>query len=241
MKTFSKIVCLRVFPCLFLLFSLLGFTEINIGMNNQVNTGTITGGNCLHGNGAVKEESRNVGSFEEISVDGIFEVSVISGKKQKVVIKADSNLHSRITTTVKNKKIIISSKGAICTQNPMIVEITLAELKSISLEGSSEIFVVSNNCTSEKFSVDLGGTSSMKLTGRCKNLDVQLQGTAELDGSEFEAQNVNIKAEDATEALIYVTEKLSGTSSGASEVFYSGSPEKVEVQSSDVSEISPSL
>ncbi len=240
MKTFSKIVCLRVFPCLFLLFFLLGFTEINIGMNNQVNTGTISGGNCLHGNGVVKKESRNVDLFKEISVEGIFEVSVICGKKQNVVIKADSNLHSKITTIVKNNKVIISSKGAICTQNPMIVEIALTELKSISLDGSSEIFVASNNCASEKFSVYMGGTSSMKLTGRCRNFDVQLQGTAELDGSEFEAQNVTIKAEDATEAVIYVTEKLSGTSSGTSEVFYSGSPEEVEVQSSDVSEISPS-
>lgn len=238
MEKNCKITWLRVLFIVFLL-PLLGFS-INIGVNNQVNTGTVTGGNCIQGDGAIKQEKRQVDFFNAVDVDGIFEVVVTSGVDKSVVVTADSNLHSMITTTVKDQKLVISANGAICTQNPLVLEISLKELKSITAGGSSDLSVISNNCISDVLFVDLSGTSSMKLTGGCSILNVQLQGTAELDGSGFMAENVTIRAEDATEASINVSRKLTGTSSGTSEVYYSGNPREVQVQISDVSEVSPS-
>jgi len=145
-----------------------------------------------------------------------------------------------ITTTVEGQTLVISTNGAICTQNPLILEISLKELKSIAAGGSSDLSVAATNCISDAFSVDLSGTSSMKLTGGCNTLAVLLQGTSELDSSGFKAENGTIAVADATEASINVTRKLTGTSSGTSEVFYSGNPMEVQVQASDVSEVSPS-
>ncbi len=238
MNKISKSAWSGVLFSLFML-PLLGFS-LNIGVNNQVNTGIITGGNCTQGDGVTRQEKRQVDFFNAIFVDGIFEVVVNSGLDQHVVVTADSNLHSMITTIVEGQKLVISTNGAICTQNPLVLEISLKELKSIAAGGSSDLSVAATNCISDAFSVDLSGTSSMKLTGNCNTFAVQLQGTSELDSSGFKAENVTIAVADATEASINVTRKLTGTSSGTSEVFYSGNPREVQVQASDVSEVSPS-
>jgi len=239
MTIISKISWLHLLLS-FILLPLFGFS-INIGVNNQVNTGTITGGNCTQGNGAIKKVKRKVDFFNAVSVDGIFEVIVTSGLDESVVVTADSNLHSMITTTVKGQKLVVSTNGAICTQNPLVLEISLKDLKSIVAQGSSDLSVTADGCMSEAFFVDLSGTSSMKLTGSCNTLDAKLQGTAELDSTGFAAGNVTINMEDATEASINVTQKLSGATSGTSEVFYSGNPREVQVQVSDVSEVTPSF
>ncbi len=92
--------------CCIVTFSFCGSAmsiEINIGTNNQVSTGTISGiEGCLEGSGKMQTEKRSVGSFEKLSVDGVFTVRVMPGQDGPVVVTADDNLLKLVTTDVKN-------------------------------------------------------------------------------------------------------------------------------------------
>jgi Putative auto-transporter adhesin, head GIN domain len=224
--------------CLVLLF-LLGATEINIGVNNQVNTGKIVGGNCLQGNGNITKKRLAVEQFKDIVVDGVFVVNVICGQSPEINITADQNLHSLISAVVKNGKLHLSTSGSYCTTDSFIADISLNELASITADGSSELVVECNSAANSKMVFDLRGTSSMVVSGKAKTVSMSLQDSTELDALQLKAENVHIKASDAATARVNVSQKLTGEGSDASTIIYRGQPQLVKVQTADASECSP--
>ncbi len=240
MTFFKTVFRLRYAVILLCLFFLFGFQNINIGVNNQVNTGGIVGGDCIQGNGRMTAEVRHTEPFSEINVEGVFDINFSCGDRQFVEITADSNLLKKIITEVKKDKLTIYAKGAVCTQNPMAVKITIRKaLQKITANGSSDLKGLLEGCSSDELSVDLQGACTMKLAGSTQNFELRLQGASEFDGEEFHARNVKIITEDATEAKIFVTDKLSGRAGGTSEVQYGGNPAHVQVDRSDIGEVSP--
>ncbi|HBG20719.1 MAG: hypothetical protein A2X81_00420 [Desulfobacterales bacterium GWB2_56_26] len=222
-----------------LVFLLGATTEINIGVNNQVNTGTIVGGNCRKGNGIIVKEQRSLEAFKDLAVEGVFVVNLSCGPKSEVAVTADKNLHPLIDAVVKNNKLSLSTTESYCTENSFVVDIVQKDLSSITADGSSELVVDCSSFVNDKLSVDLHGTTTLKISGTVKSLDLKIQDTAEFDGSELNAGNISIKASDATTARLNVTGKLTGTGTDASTIHYSGKPKVVDVDAQDVSEFTP--
>jgi hypothetical protein len=221
------------------LIFLLGATEINIGVNNQVNTGTISGDNCRKGNGKMVKEQRSLEAFKDLAVEGVFTINFSCGSKNEVVVTADQNLISLIDTVVKNKKLILSTKESYCTEKSFVVDIVQKDLSSIYADGSSELAVNCSSFVNDRLMVDLRGTTTLKINGSVKSLDLHLQDTAEFDGSRLKTGDASVKASDASAAHLNVSGKLTGTGSDASAVHYSGKPKAVEVDVQDVSEFTP--
>lgn len=224
--------------CLGLLF-LLGATEINIGVNNQVNTGKIVGGNCLQGNGNLTAKKLTVDPFKEIAVEGIFTVNITCGQQSAVTITADQNLHPLISAVVRNGRLSLSTTGSYCTTESFVANISLPELASISADGSSEFTVACESAVSGNLAVDLRGTSSMLVSGAAKSAGFTLRDSTEIDAYQFMAENVSVKASDAATVRVYASKKLSGQGSDASEIHYRGQPATVKVSTLDASECSP--
>ncbi|MDK9708436.1 MAG: DUF2807 domain-containing protein [Desulforhopalus sp.] len=213
--------------------------EINIGSNNQVNTGKIVSGNCLQGSGKLTQKKLPVEQFKGIVVDGVFDVSINCGQSTGLSITADDNLHSLISATTKNGKLHLSTLGSYCTANSFKADISLVELVSVSADGSSELVVNCNTAVNSKLSVDLRGASSMTLSGKVKDVDLILQDSTELDASQLLAETVGIKISDAASARVNASKKLTGEGSDASEIHYLGQPQVVKVKTSDASECLP--
>jgi len=231
-------VAVNAASCLLLVF-LLGATEINIGVNNQVNTGKIVGGNCLQGNGNVTKKRLVVEQFKDIVVDGVFRVNVMCGKNPEITITADENLHSLISAAANNGKLQLSTTGSYCATNSFVADISLNELASIIADGSSELEVNCNSAANGKLAIELRGTSSMTISGTAKNVRMSLQDSTEIDAFQLKAEMVDIKASDASTARVNVSQKLTGSGSDASTINYRGQPRIVKVQTSDASECSP--
>jgi hypothetical protein len=213
--------------------------EINIGSNNQVNTGKIVGGNCLQGSGKLTQKKLSAEPFRDIVVDGVFDVNVRCGQSGGVSITADDNLHSLISVTTKNGKLHLSTLGSYCTANSFKAEISLVELASISADGSSELVVDCRNVVNSKLAVDIRGTSSMTISGKAKDISLTLQDSSELDATQLMAETVGIKISDAATARVNASKKLVGEGSDASEIHYRGQPQVVNVKTLDASECSP--
>lgn len=213
--------------------------EINIGSNNQVNTGKTVGGNCLQGSGKLTQKRVDVEQFKDIVVDGVFDVNVSCGHSAGVSITADDNLHSLISVTTKNGKLHLSTLGSYCTANSFKADISLVELASISADGSSELVADCSTAANGKLSLDLRGTSSMTISGKVKDITLTLQDSIELDATQLVAENVSIKISDAATARVNASKKLIGEGSDASEIHYRGQPQVVNVKTLDASECSP--
>lgn len=217
----------------------MGATEINIGVNNTVNTGKIVGGNCKQGSNKLIKKQITVDSFREIAVEGVFVVNVACGKEASVVITADDNLHSLISAVVKNGTLHLGTSGSYCTASSFVAEVTLPELASLSVDGSSELSLSCSKSPSGRLALALSGASSMKAAGKVSQLQVTVQDSSELDAYELVAETVTVKTGEAATARLTATKKLIGQTEDASTVNYRGQPKIVNVTSTEASECSP--
>ena len=242
---FNKIL-VHLFQTLFALLAVLvssplvmGATEINIGVNNTVNTGKIVGGNCKQGSNKLIKKQITVESFKKVVVEGVFVVNVTCGKEVSLAITADDNLHSLISAVVKDGALHLGTTGSYCTANSFVAEVTLPELASLSVDGSSELALVCSKTPSGRLDLALSGASSMKAAGKVSQLQVIVQDSSELDAYELAAETVTVKTGDAATARLTATKKLTGQTEDASTVTYRGQPKIVNVSSTEASECSP--
>ena len=212
--------------------------EINIGSNNQVTTGKISGvSGCLEGSGKLQTDKRSVKDFSEIHIDGVFTVHITVDSDGPILISADDNLLKIVKTSVENGRLSLTTTKSYCTQTQMTVEIPVAQLSGVIVDGSSEVSVAAGQKTIDQLEIALNGTSTMTLTGSGVLLAAQVKDTAELDASGFSADHVQVVSADATVARFHVQSRLEGQGSDASEIHFSGNPSVVAVQVSDAAEL----
>lgn len=212
--------------------------EINIGTNNTVNTGTISGDGCKHGSGKIVRQEREVEPFHAVVIDGAFTVEITGGSEFGLVVSGEDNLLEHIETRVADGRLQISANGSYCSTHAMVIQLTTKMLDQISADGATDITADLHDLQLTDMSVALNGTCTMRSRGSAAQLHVHLQGTAELDATEFKSTIVNVTARDATVAKLSVAQILKGVSSDASAIYYLGTPQ-LEVDIQDVSEVSP--
>lgn len=228
------ILCLAGLPLL------LGVTEINIGQNNTVITGGITGtGDCLKGNGKSKSETRNVGLFTDIVSDGSFDIHIRRGSRVEVRITADSNLLEVIQAKVNGKQLELRASKSFCTSNPVTINISLPEIKRLAAHGSSDIKLDCSDSSRSNLEIILNGSTSLTAIGKVDMLTAELGDSSDIDGVGLKAREVQIHASGSSEAQLWATDLIAGKSLDASDVVYHGSPAKVDVSAQDASDFEP--
>ena len=100
-------------------------------------------GKSVKGNGELETITRNVGDYDEISVAGFFDVTLVAGNEGELTIEGESNLleyietevnGDRLTIKVKNKQNLKTSWG-----KDIKIRVPFRDLNQVSLSGSGEI------------------------------------------------------------------------------------------------------
>jgi len=212
--------------------------EINIGTNNQVNTGTISGvQGCEQGSGKIKSEQRSVPSFSKLSVDGIFNVQVEIGASGPITVSADDNLLKLISTKVSDDELSVTTTKSYCTQADMTLVVPAEKLTALKLSGSNTVAVTAAEALTNTLEITAGGTGAVSLQGSGPVLRVDAQDTAEVDAGGFLADEAEVVTSGAAVAKVRVKNRLSGKCTDASEIHYSGSPSVVSVETADAADL----
>lgn len=225
--------------CLLCLPLLLGLMEIHIGEGNTVVTGGVVGMDCLKGDGVLRTEKRTVDRFRDIVADGAFDVHILCGDTVALEVTTDSNLIEVIETKVEGEQLNITAKKSFCTNNGVTVKISTPELRLLQAGGSTDVTFSCPDIVLSQVEFQLRGTANLQAEGSAKQLRVTLHDSTELEGTGLKAETVEIEANDSSDATIFVTHKLSGTSRDTSSVTYYGSPQSVNVLVQDVSDFDP--
>jgi len=207
------------------------------------------------GSGNVIKEIRKVETFNKIEAGGAFDIVIVKGDNQSLVIKTDDNIMSKITTKVSGGELRISTKGNINNATTMKVFITMKELKGIDLSGACSL-VSESRFENDKMEIEMSGAANSELKISCKNLDIEISGAAttnlsgyatelkaEVSGAgnlkayDLELQTANIDCSGAATTKIFVTKSLKAEASGASNVYYKGNPKQVSVNTSGAGSI----
>jgi hypothetical protein len=163
-----------------------------------------------------------VAPFTGVELAGSNTVVVHVGGPQSVAVVGDDNLVGRITTVVRNGRLVIDDTGEISTRAPMRVAVSVPSLDAVVLDGAGTLTV--DGVTSEEFSAELAGDGTLAVTGGAERVSAVLTGTGTLDLHELAATDGTAQLQGTGTIRVHVTSMLEAALTGTGSILYRGDP-----------------
>lgn len=165
------------------------------------------GHGTLQGSGIRATETRSVAAFAGVDLAGSTAVTVTVGGPQRVVVRADTNLLSHVTTRVEEGRLVIgNTPGSIATVTPMSVAVTVPSLTALTISGSGSISAAG---------------------GATRSLTVVVSGSGDLRAGGVTARAVRASISGFGRIVVTVTDRLDASIRGSGTVMYAGHPTHV--------------
>jgi hypothetical protein len=177
------------------------------------------------GSGIAATQTRDVPAFTGVDLAGANNVVVHVGHTREVVVHADRNLLGRVTTRVRDGRLVIGSTGSFRARSPMRVDIVVPSLDSVTLSGSGVVTVDGLRATN--FAVDVPGSGIVRVSGMADRLHATLGGSGDVELQDLIAHDATAVVAGSGRLQVHVSSSLDATVSGVGAIFYSGNPNKV--------------
>ena len=197
----------------------------------------------VKGSGNIITEERNVPEFNTVKLKGFGNVVLIKGERHSVEIRTDDNLVSLIETNVENGRLVISQGDYNLKPTTLDFNITVANLKGISISGSADVTGESRFVSDEflakisgsgdmtlelevaNLESKISGSGAMKFSGKTDSHDADISGSGKINAFDMDAKNVSIKISGSGDCKVNATETLTAKISGSGDVYYKGKPQ----------------
>ena len=179
----------------------------------------------VQGSGAAATSTRALANFSGIDLAGSNNVTVVAGARQSVVVHADTNLLSHVTTQVRAGTLIIGDVGSFSARSPMYVEVSVPSLAALELSGSGTITVT--GISASQLAVTLPGSGDIDASGSVTRLNVSIDGSGNAQLSGLVARNVDAVVSGSGTIFVTATQSLDAKVPGSGAVLYGGNPPQV--------------
>lgn len=184
------------------------------------------GHDSVQGSGVAKTDSREVGTFHQIALEGAADLTVKVGPEPSVSITADDNLIPLITTSVENGELTISTKESTSTQLGIKVAITVPSLDKVEIRGAGDVHV--EGVHGPRFMASIQGAGDLKVLGKVDESAADIAGAGDIDFTGLIAKNSSISIAGSGDVKTYATGTLKAAIRGSGEIGYLGHPKSVE-------------
>jgi Putative auto-transporter adhesin, head GIN domain len=182
-------------------------------------------GSGIQGSGIAATQTRAVAGFSRLELAGSNNVIVVVGAPQSVVVHADSNLISHVTTQVVAGSLVIADTGSFTTRTPVSVEVSVPSLTALNLSGSGQISVT--GIKASQLTVTVSGSGLLYAAGTATRLDVVLSGDGQAQLSQLTASDVHAVLTGSGLIQVTATTILDAAVPGSGAIVYSGNPPQV--------------
>lgn len=213
----------------------------------------------ISGNGNIKTENRSGSEFHAVRVLGSIDVELKSGDNYSIVVEDDDNLLPYIVTNVDGGVLSVHYKdNTSITDDHAKVTITAPSLDKITSSGSGDVKGIGIIKNSSQLEFDFSGSGdvdaqvdapsvkvigsgsgNIQLTGRTKDFDCRVSGSGDVNCSNLQSENTKIVISGSGNAHVFASVKLSATTSGSGDVYYSGNPQSPEIHTSGSGNVEP--
>jgi Putative auto-transporter adhesin, head GIN domain len=133
------------------------------------------GGEQIVGSGTIRTETRAVGSFTSVRLEGAGRVVIESGETDGVTVSSDDNVLPEITTEVRGGMLILSTAaGTSITTHELFYRVTVRDLREIDASGAGGIEAA--KLASKALTVTVTGASHLRLSGKVAELKLAISG-----------------------------------------------------------------
>jgi hypothetical protein len=228
---------LKLLTILILIF---GFTAC---VNAQIRR-TVTG------NRDVVRRDRPAGNFTGIRVSTGIDVYLKQTGDESISLEADENLHEYIKTEIRDGVLHVFTDVNIRSAEMKRVYVTMDKIESIRTSSAGDVIGESPIKTDElelsassagginlevyarEIGIDISSSGDITLNGEADVLDANLSSAGDLNAYDLEVKDAEVSASSAGDADVYVSERLSASSSSAGDINYRGNPKYIDAHAS---------
>ncbi len=208
----------------------------------------------VQGNGHVKKETRDVGSFKKLHSSGSWDVMIAYGSKNTVEVEGDENLLEYIETKVEDGELRIKAakRGNLRSRNKITIYVTMNTVNGIALSGSGDIIGNGNfsaeGTTQVKISgsgnirfqfkrfgdvtAAVSGSGNLQLKGNAQSCDAQVSGSGDIDAGELFCEAAKARVSGSGNIRVNTSRSLEARISGSGNIYYKGGAGDITAKSS---------
>jgi len=213
----------------------------------------------IQGSGNIVESQYTFTDFTSVNASHTCDVTIVKGDTFSIVVSVDDNIVPHLETYVSGNTLNIDLESGYSYNNiDFKATVVMPQLSYINISGASEASVSGfensgdfqatisgasktniDFISSQKILCDVSGASKLTITSLSSSGDINIEcsGASKCDLRNISADNGTVDISGASTAYVYVSGSLSGEVSGASELYYSGTPATSSIDISGASEM----
>lgn len=201
---------------------------------------------------------RTLPDFKSVEVSGSADVYINQGKGNTYLVQAPSDQMQHLEVAVIDGvlKISYSPKRMFKLSSEAVkVYLTIKDVEAIKASGASNVYsenilelkslyLESSGASDIKVELKVNdltlkssGGADIKLKGEAVHMKATASGGSDIDAKNLIAKRAELKASGGADIVAHVTEELSVTASGGSDVLYYGNPNVIEQKKSGGADI----
>jgi hypothetical protein len=188
-----------------------------------VNGKTVTnGGTHAIAEGEQRTESREIATFNSLSISSPAEVTFTKSDVTSLEVTAGDRVLKQLSTTVSEGNLEISLDGAYNLKKPITIKVSGPNLNAVDLVGSGSFTAM--NLNEKKFEVKITGSGNVFLKGAAEQANIKLTGSGNIQAKDLIAQDLWIDLSGSGNIQAYTAFALDADLSGSGNITVHGTP-----------------
>ena len=161
---------------------------------------TVGAGDDVTGNGNMATQTSTVPMVRKVYVNGKFDLTILQGNTNTLVLTADQNILPLLTVTTKHNALQLGTKPdtSFSSEDPIKAVLTESSVNAVTLNGKTSLHMAGINVNA--FTLTMNGKSSSDISGNMKNLQLELSGKTNVAANVNHADSINLTASGKTNA-----------------------------------------
>ena len=216
-------------------------------------------GEKINGNGNIKTENRTTTEYDEIKLQGFFDINLVAGKEGEITVLAEENLLPYIKVETDGNVLKIyqeKGKNLQCSRNnKILVTIPFNKISAVTLSGSGDVNT-KNQIKADKFTATLSGSGDVnldidandveaklsgsgdvRLKGKSNKLTAKISGSGDISAFDLISNDVDAGISGSGDIRVSCSNDLTARVSGSGDIFYKGDPKSKDTKVSGSGEI----
>lgn len=158
------------------------------GQERQV-TRYENGREMITGSGRMVEQSRTIGSFDRLAIDGPVNVVVRQGAARGLVLEAEDNIIELVDVRTSDGALVLDTHGSFRTRRGITAHLTVPSLDKVAINASGDVRF--DGWNAERIELVIGGSGNIELGGEVADVRALIGGSGHIDLAPARLSHVN--------------------------------------------------